>query len=151
MSIQTVLSDYIIGLQHIGHVVTDIESSLRTFKRVYGVGDESIRRVPERPDDTTEALFAFVKVGDTEFELIQPLSEHFRSVVLEAPSGGAGINHVAWRVSDIDACLRLLQEQGIGPGHVTPDGPFGYANMKIVYLDPAACGGLYIELIEIAD
>ena len=151
MSIQTVLSDYIIGLQHVGHVVPDIDAALQTFQRIYGVGDESIRRVPEHSDDSAEALFAFVKVGNTEFELIQPLSERFRSTVLGAPSGGGGINHVAWRVSDIEACLGLLEETGIGPGHVTPDGPFSYGNMKIVYLDPAACDGYYIELIEISD
>ena len=151
MSIQSDLSDYIIGLQHVGHVVPDIDAALRTFKRIYGVGDESIRRVPEQPDASAEALFAFVNVGDTEFELIQPLSERFTSTVLEAPLGGAGINHVAWRVSDIGACLAVLEEAGIGPGHVTPDGPFSYGNMKIVYLDPVACDGHYIELIEISD
>lgn len=151
MSIQTVLSDYIIGLQHVGHVVGDLDTALDTFKRVYGITDASIRRVPEQADDDAQALFAFVTIGDVEFELIQPLSEHFRSLVLGAPSGGAGINHVAWRVTDVDACLETLAEQGIGPGHVTPEGPFSYANMKIVYLDPAACDGMYVELIQIDD
>ena len=149
MSIQSILSDYIIGLQHVGHVVADLEASLQSFGRVYGVGEDSIRRVPEHED--AGALFAFVSIGGTEFELIQPLSDEFRAKLFDAPSGGAGINHVAWRVSDMDACLLALHSRGIGPGHVTPDGPFSYENMKIVYLDPEACDGMYIELIEISD
>ena len=151
MSIQSILDDYIIKLQHIGHVVPDMDAALDTFRRVYGIGDDSIRRVPEKPGDDGEALFAFVEVGGYEFELIQPLSERFRKKLFDAPSGGAGINHVAWRVSDLDACLELLDERGIGPGHVTPVGPFSYSNMRIVYLDPEACGGMYVELIEFRD
>ena len=151
MSIRSILSDYIIELQHIGHVVPDLDAALRTFKRVYGVADEAIRRVPEQASDSSDALFAFVTIAGTEFELIQPLSEQFRSMLRDAPAGGAGINHVAWRVSDLEACMAVLNESGIGPGHVTPGGPFSYGNMKIVYLDPEACGDLYVELIEISD
>ena len=151
MSIQSILADYIIRLQHVGHIVPDLDAAIDAFIRVYGVGEEAVRRSPEEPNEDSEALFAFITIGDNEFELIQPLSERFRKLLLGAPSGGAGINHVAWRVSDLDACLELLGEQGIGPGHVTPDGVFTNDSSRIVYLDPAACGGLFIELIEFTD
>jgi len=106
-------------------------------------------REPEAGDAPT--LFAFVTVGDTEFELIQPVAEDFRIQLFGSPSGGAGINHVAWRVSDIDACMQLLAARGIGPGHVTPDGVVSFADRRLVYLDPGDTGGLLIELIEISD
>ncbi len=64
------------------------------------------------------------------------------------PSGGAGINHVAWRVDDIDAAVALLAERGVRPGHVTPGGVMTIGPKKMVYLDPATTGGLVIELIE---
>ena len=151
MSIQSILSDYIVGLQHVGHVVADLEAALASFRRIYGIEDAAIRRIPEDVDEDTASLFAFVEVGGTEFELIQPLSDDLRAALFSAPSGGAGINHVAWRIRDMDGCLGTLRHRGIGPGHVTPDGPFSYGSMKIVYLDPAACDGMYIELIEIVD
>ena len=151
MSIRSVLSDYIVGLQHVGHVVPDIDVALESFRHVYGLSDDAIRRIPEDPDDATEALFAFVSLAGSEFELIQPISDRFRRLLFDAPHGGAGINHVAWRVNNIGGCMEALRERGIGPGHVTPDGVLTYGDMKLVYLDPDACGGMYIELIEYAD
>jgi catechol 2,3-dioxygenase-like lactoylglutathione lyase family enzyme len=87
-------------------------------------------------------------VGDLEFELIEPCSEQFRTLLLGMPSGGAGINHVAWRVDDIEAAVALLATNGIRPGHVTPDGIIAIGPKKMVYLDTATTGGLVIELLE---
>ncbi len=146
MAIDATLKDYIIGLQHVGHIVEDLQAAIAGFKTLYGVDDKDIRVVP----DATDTRFAFVTVGDTEFELIEPVSEYFKEVLLQAPSGGAGINHVAWRVSDLGACMRILAAEGITPGYVTPDGPIEFAGKRFVYLEPAATGGLYVELIEIS-
>ena len=151
MSIKETLEDYIIGLQHIGHVIEDIEEAIDAFVELYGIDATDIRRVPEPPVGESPTLFAFVSVADVEFELIQPVSESSKDELLSSSSGGAGINHVAWRVRDIAASLRLLEEKGVRPGHVTPDGIVSFANKKFVYLDPADCGGLLVELIEIAD
>ena len=145
MSVRETLKDYIIGLRHIGHIVEDLDGTLAAFSRVYG--EPAVRREPAGKD----ALFAFVTVGDTEFELIQPVSEAFRQQLLVSPSGGAGINHVAWQVSDIDACMKVLAARNIGPGHVTPDGIVSFADLRLVYLDPADTDGLLIELIENSD
>ena len=151
MSLEESLKDYIIGLQHVGHIVEDIEAAIDGFVRLYGVDAANIRRVPEAFGNGAPTLFAFVRVAGTEFELIQPVSDSSRAELLSVPSGGAGINHVAWRVSDIDACVQLLRNKGIRPGHVTPDGPVGFGNKKLVYLSADDCGGLLVELIEIED
>ena len=58
---------------------------------------------------------------------------------------------MAWRVRDIEGALQRLHEQGIAPGHVTPDGVVSFGGKKMVYLDPATTGGLVIELIEYAE
>ena len=148
MTIVKALRDYIIGLQHVGHVVENLDDAVAEFCRLYGVDAGDVRYVPEVPDEQTPARFAFVTVADAEFELIEPVSDEFRATLLGAPSGGAGINHVAWRVSDLDACMAVLAEQGIGPGYVTPDGPVSTGTSRIVYLNPDDCGGLFVELIE---
>ena len=64
------------------------------------------------------------------------------------PSGGAGINHLAWRVDDIDAAMDILAERGVQAGHVTPDGVITIGQRKMVYLDPETTGGQVIELIQ---
>lgn len=151
MTIVKVLADHIMGLQHVGHVVRDLDAAVAAFCRLYGLTPSSVRYVPDMVDSDTPTRFAFVSVADTEFELIEPLSESFREILFGSQSGGAGINHVAWRVRDLDACLELLAELGIGPGHVTPDGPVAFKNRRLVYLDPSDCDGLLVELIEIND
>lgn len=151
MPIKDTLNDYIVGLKHVGHVVDDLDAAVAAFCDVYGVDASNVRRVPENPGEDAPALFAFVTVANVEFELIQPVSEQFCDQLLANPSGGAGINHVAWRVRDIEACLDLLGEQGIRPGHVTPDGIVTFDKLRLVYLDPRDTQGMLIELIEIAD
>ena len=149
MSVREALKDYIIGLKHVGHIVADLDDAVRGFCAVYGIDPATVRYEPQDGDAATR--FAFVTVGDTEFELIQPVGEPFLTQLANSPSGGAGINHVAWRVSNIDACMSLLADKGIGPGHVTPDGIVAFSNRRLVYLDPGDTGGMLIELIEIAD
>lgn len=144
MSIQKTLKEHIVGLQHIGHIVADLDAAVAQFAAVYGTEESDIRRI-----HGDETHFAFVTVGDTEFELIQPVSPTFQALLSGTPSGGAGINHVAWRVRDIEGCMRLLARRGIGPGHVTPDGVVEFEDRRLVYLDPSDTGGLLVELIEI--
>ncbi len=142
------LQQYLLGIQHIGHVVSDLDEALATFARVYGVDISAARREPPAGVDSP-SRFAFVKVGDTEFELIEACDPELRARIEQFPSGSGGLNHIAWRVSDLNAALALLAAQGIVPGHVTPDGPVMFANKALVYLDPATTGGILIELIEI--
>ena len=148
MTIVNTLKDYIVGLQHIGHIVDDLEASIDAFRKLYGLDESAVQRVPEEPDGTEPTLFAFVTVGDTEFEIIQPQSHESRAELMLSPSGGGGINHIAWRVNDIDAAVRTLGEQQVRPGHVTPDGVVDTGRSRIVYLDPADTDGLLIELVE---
>lgn len=151
MTIVKALTDQIIRLQHVGHVVRDLDATVAAFCRIYGLNPGDIRYVPDMVDEDTPTRFAFVSVGETEFEIIEPLSEEFRKTLFKSESGGAGINHVAWRVRDLDACMSLLAANGIGPGCVTPDGPVSFSNRRMVYLNPSDCDGMLVELIEISD
>jgi len=138
------IQEYLLGLRHVGYVVTDMADTLAHFRRVYALSDAQVQVMPPlgEPCDTR---FAFIEVAGAIFELIEPISEHFRALLLtERP----GINHVAWEVSDIDAAVARLAEQGVRPGHVTPDGPIRTPRFKMVYFDPETTGGHLVELIE---
>lgn len=148
-NVKLALKDFIIGLAHVGHIVKDMDSALADFKRVYGVGDDAIRIPPDPPGQEVQTKFAFVTVAGIEFELIEPVSEYFRKLLWDMPSGLGGINHVAYQVSDIDAAIAALAAQGIGPGHVTPNGVADFGPKKICYLNPQDTAGLVIELIEL--
>ena len=143
------LKDRIIAAAHVGFVVPSLDEAVANAARVYGLAAEEVSYHPA-PGESALTRFAFFRVGGLEFELIEPCSEQFRELLLGMPSGGAGINHVAWRVDDIEAAVALLATNGIRPGPVTPDGIIAIGPKKMVYLDPATTGGLVIELIEYA-
>ena len=142
-----VLKDTIEAAAHVGFVVPDLEAAVANACRVYGLRDADITYVPDAGEPAA-TRFAFFSVGGLEFELIEPCSAEFKDLLLGMPSGGAGINHVAWRVRDIEGAVALLAGQGIYPGHVTPGGIVAIGAKKMVYLDPATTGGLVIELIQ---
>ncbi len=148
-AIKSTLKDYIIGLAHVGHIVSDMDAAIDNFKRVYGVTDKHIR-IPSNPEGVEVMTnFAFITVGETEFELVEPVSEYFKSILFSMPSGMAGINHVAYLVDDIEGAVAVLEAKGIMPGHVTPAGVVDFGEKKLCYLDPETTGGLVIELIEV--
>ena len=141
------LKEHIQDIAHVGFVVSNMQDAIDSACRVYGLAPQDIEY---QPDPVEEALtrFAFFQVGGLSFEYIEPVSDFFRDMLLGMPSGGGGINHVAWAVEDIEGALALLMADGIKPGHVTPDGIVQIGEKKMVYLDPATTDGLVIELIE---
>jgi len=143
------LAPHIIALEHVGYVVEDISEAVRECSRLYGIDASHVRIVPPLDVADVPTRFAFVKINDAvEFELIEPCSESFKTQLNNPASGPGGINHLAYRVSDIEAAASDLAAQGIRPGHVTPEGVVETGSSKILYLDPRDTGGVLIELIE---
>ena len=142
-----VLRDYILAPAHVGFVVSDLAAAMAQAKRLYGLAEADISYQPEAGQDAP-TRFAFFAVGGLQFEYIQPCDEHFRQLLLAEPSGGGGINHVAWLVRDIHIAVALLASRGILPGYVTPEGIIRIGEKQMVYLDPATTGGQLVELIE---
>lgn len=148
--IAATLKERIVGVAHVGFIVPDLDDALAEFCRIYGL---ERAEVEVQPPASEEALtrFAFFQIGELHFELIEPVSAQFKEQLLGMPSGGAGINHLAWRVDDIDAAMDILAERGVQAGHVTPDGVITIGQRKMVYLDPETTGGQVIELIQYPD
>lgn len=147
MSLPGGLNGHILGLAHVGYIVEDLTVAVSNMQRVYGLSDDQVKVLPPQGQDA-ETRFAFLSINGHDIELIEPVSEHFKTVLLGMPSGSAGINHLAYEVDDIDAAMASLAGQGIRPGHVTPDGVIDIGPRKLVYLNPADTGGLVIELLE---
>ena len=145
-----ILQDRIMGVAHVGFIVPSLEGALADFDRVYGLSPQTVEIQPPAGEDAL-TRFAFFTIGGLQFELIEPVSAQFKEQLLGMPSGGAGINHLAWRVDHIDAAVALLAARDIHPGHVTPAGVVTIGARKMVYLDPETTGGLVIELIEYPD
>ena len=59
---------------------------------------------------------------------------------------GTGIQHVAFRVEDIDAALAELKEKGVKL--IDQEPRIGAGGARIAFLHPKATGGVLVELCE---
>ena len=138
------MNELIIKLKHVGYVVKDMDKSVNMFKKLFDLKDDDIRMM--HPDDTGGAgAFAFVPVGGTELELIQPLSDYFKEMTKDMSEG---INHIAVQVKDVEQAVKEMEKKGVHLGYITKDGIFDTGKAKIAYLDPKDTDGIFIELVE---
>jgi methylmalonyl-CoA/ethylmalonyl-CoA epimerase len=141
------MNELIIKLRHVGYIVKDIDKSVSMFKKLFDLKDDDIRMM--HPDDTGGAgAFAFVPVGGTELELIQPISDYFKEMTGDMAEG---INHIAVQVKDVEQAVKEMEKKGVHLGYITKDGIFDTGKTKIAYLDPKDTDGIFIELVEIVD
>jgi catechol 2,3-dioxygenase-like lactoylglutathione lyase family enzyme len=105
----------------VGVVVKDLEAAIKNYES-FGIGpwevhtrdaltlrDMTVRN--ERKDFAMR--LAFAKIGDFQWELIQPLDE--KSIYAEfLEKHGEGLHHVAFDVDNFDDTLAFCQGKGIG-------------------------------------
>ena len=88
---------------------------------------------------------AFIRVGDSNLELLEPLSPD-SPVAKFIEKRGEGIHHICFRVTDIESHLERLQQQGY---RLINDAPVpGAHGCRVAFLHPAAGNGVLIELSE---
>lgn len=145
--LEQALAGLIEGVAHVGFVVPDLDAAVAGARELYGLRPEDIEYLPPA-DVEAPSRFAFFEVAGLSFEYIEPRSAEFKSLMLGSACGAGGINHLAWRVRDIEAAVERLAAQGIVPGYVTPDGIVEIGASRMVYLDPASTGGLLVELLQ---
>ena len=89
---------------------------------------------------------AFLPITDSELELLEstdpagPVSKYIRSK-------GEGVQHIAFRVENIDEALNELRSKGIKLIDETPRQ--GAHGMRVGFIHPKASGGVLIELCEL--
>ena len=138
------VSDYLLGLRHVGIVTEDLDAMVSRLQAIFGVADEAVLLVPA-PGEPADTRFAFFSIGGTPYEVIEPVSEHFREILLKTNQGA---NHVCYNVSDLEAAVAAMAEQGVRLGHVTPDGIVSLPSFRMAYFDPRDTAGLLIEFVE---
>lgn len=132
------------SFRHIGYIVRDLKQSVADFQRLFDLRDEDIRIVPPF-DLPADSRFAFFHADGLTFELIEPISEHFKEILFNS---GIGINHICFTVDDIESAVKEMAAKGIRPGHVTPNGIITMPHQKMVYFNPEDTGGFLIEYIQ---
>jgi methylmalonyl-CoA/ethylmalonyl-CoA epimerase len=127
-------------IDHIGIVVHDIEASLKIYTEALGLNLSQVET-----NDAYKVKIAFLPVGDTLVELLQPMGEGTMMADF-LKDRGEGVHHIAFRVGDVDASLAKLKALGIPLITETPQA--GGLGARIAFLHPSAANSVTIELVE---
>lgn len=129
-----------ISVDHIGIAVKSIDEALKFWEETLGIKCTGREEVAEQ-----KVVTAFLPLGDTEIELLEPTSpESPISKFIE--SRGEGIHHLALKVEDIEAALKELKDKGIRLIDEKPR--CGAGGAKIAFVHPKAAGGVLLEISE---
>ena len=129
-----------IKIDHIGIAVKSIESALKLYSDLLGLKLEGEEVVVEQKVKT-----AFFPIGDTEVELLES-TEPDGPIAKFIEKKGEGIQHIAFRVDDIEAALKEAEEKGIQLIDRKPR--IGAGNKRIAFLHPKDTFGVLVELSE---
>ena len=130
----------ILKIDHLGIAVNKIEEGKKFWTDVLGLGFEGSETVAEQKVTT-----AFFPVGESEVELLESTAPD-GPIAKYIEKRGAGIQHVAFRVENIDAALAELKEKGVKL--IDQEPRIGAGGARIAFLHPKATGGVLVELCE---
>ncbi len=130
----------LLKIDHIGIAVNDIADARTFWADTLGLPFEGDETVVEQKVKT-----AFFPVGESEVELLESTDPE-GPIAKYIEKKGQGIQHVAFRVENIDQALEELKEKGIRLIDETPRKGAGGA--KIAFLHPKATNGVLVELCE---
>lgn len=129
-------------IDHIGIAVVSIDDSLDIY-RALGLAEAHREDVPSQKVRT-----AFLPVGDSRLELLEPTSED-SPVAKFLARRGPGVHHVCFAVDDLQVALDDLAARGFRLLHRSPVP--GADGRKVAFLHPDAGHGLLIELSQASE
>lgn len=130
----------IVKIDHLGIAVNSIDDGKNFFSDILGLEFEGTETVQEQKVTT-----AFFPVGDSEVELLESTAPD-GPVAKYIEKKGEGIQHIAFRVENIEEALSELKEKGVRLIDETPRKGAGGA--KIAFLHPKSTHGVLVELCE---
>lgn len=133
----------VLKIDHLGIAVNSIEEAKKLFHDILGLKFEGSETVEEQKVTT-----AFFPVGDSEVELLESTAPD-GPIAKYLEKRGEGIQHIAFRVDNLDQALAELKDKGIRLIDEKPRQGAGGA--KIAFLHPKSTHGVLIELSERED
>jgi methylmalonyl-CoA epimerase len=127
-------------IDHIGIAVESIENWLGFYKDVLGLQLSHSEEVK-----TQKVRVAFLTIGESQIELLEPTSED-SPIFNFLKTRGGGIHHIAIRVDDIKETLTRFHEAGVRM--IDNEPRVGSHNQLVAFIHPKASGGVLIELTQ---
>jgi methylmalonyl-CoA/ethylmalonyl-CoA epimerase len=130
----------ILKIDHLGIAVGSMAEGKKFWTDVLGLKFEGSETVAEQKVTT-----GFFPVGESEVELLESTSPD-GPVAKYIEKRGEGIQHVAFRVENIEGALEELKAKGIKLIDEKPR--IGAGGAKIAFLHPKSTSGVLVELCE---
>jgi methylmalonyl-CoA/ethylmalonyl-CoA epimerase len=130
----------VLKIDHLGIAVNSIKEGKNFWTDVLGLAFEGTETV-----EAQKVTTAFFPVGESEVELLESTAPD-GPVAKYIEKKGQGIQHIAFRVENIEGALSELKEKGIRLIDETPR--MGAGGARIAFLHPKATGGVLVELCE---
>ncbi len=131
-----------IKINHIAIVVENIADSLGFWQDALGLSMGKIQDVPQE-----EVQVAFLDVGESHIELVQPTTEE-SGIAKYLAKKGQGMHHICLEVEDIALALEQMKNKGIELINETARERDG---RKYAFIHPKSTGGVLVELYEVQD
>ncbi|MFX3623124.1 MAG: methylmalonyl-CoA epimerase [Ectobacillus sp.] len=127
-------------IDHIGIAVRSLEETLPFYTDVLQLELLGVEEVASQ-----QVKVAFLKLGESKLELLEPLSAE-SPIAQFIAKRGEGIHHVALGVSSIEERIQELKQKGV---HMIDETPrLGAANAHIAFMHPKSAHGVLYELCE---
>ena len=130
-------------IDHIGVAVADLDGAIELYEKKLGMPLVHRETVEEQG---VEAVL--LDVGDGHVELLRPLGDD-TAVGKFLAKKGPGLHHVAYAVSDIEATLAGLRENGVELIDETPR--TGIRNSRVAFCHPKSTGSVLTEIVQPAE
>ena len=128
-------------IEHIGIAVRSLEESLPFYENVLGLKCYAIEDVEDQKVKT-----AFIRVGETKIELLEPTSED-SPIMKFLENKGQGIHHIAYAIEDgVANALKECDSNGLRLIDQIPRK--GAEGLSIAFLHPRSAEGVLTEFCE---
>jgi len=126
-------------VDHIGIATRSIDAAGKFYAEVLGLA------VAKRETVAGGLKVAFIPVGETKIELLEPGSEN-DNIARFLETRGEGIHHVAFAVDNVAAAL--AQAKAAGYTLIDEKPRQGAGGALIAFLHPKSTGGVLVEFCE---
>jgi methylmalonyl-CoA/ethylmalonyl-CoA epimerase len=127
-------------IDHIGIAVRDIGQAGKFYTDILGLKIEDIENVADQ-----KVNVAFLPITDSELELLESTRPD-GPVAKYIDSKGEGVQHVAFRVENIEEALEELKAKGVRLIDEKPRPGAGGA--RIAFIHPKETHGVLVEICE---
>ena len=128
-------------LDHVAVLVPDLEEALAFWQDQLGLPLDHVETI-----SSMAVKIAFLPLGESEIELVQPITEDSGLAKFLAKRG-PGLHHICIEVEDIAAKLSDLTTRGVRL--IDEDPVLMDDGRQLAFIHPKSTGGVLVELYEL--